>query len=101
VVPGFRGIGLSAVITHVAAAWWRSRSPLEYAVAASRELTGGNARALGATMLAGPVYLGPEERPLVLMGAHLSALAERTKTLLERYSWVVASDSALSDGVLS
>lgn len=91
VVPEFRGIGLSAVITHVAAAWWMSHSPLEYVLASSREPTVGNARVLGGTVLAGPAYLGPEKMPILLVGARLSALAERTKMLLGRHSWV-ASD---------
>jgi hypothetical protein len=90
VVPEFRGIGLSAMITHVAATWWMSKSPLRYAVAASKDPTGGSARALGGMPLADLVYLGPENMPLRLMGAPISALAERTATVLGRHSWMRA-----------
>ena len=92
VVPKFRGIGLSAVITHVAAAWWLVNSPLRYAVAASREPAGGNARALGGTALAGPIYHGPENLPLLLMGARLPALAETTRMLLSKHNWAGAEE---------
>jgi hypothetical protein len=91
VVPEFRGIGLSAVITHVAAAWWRSHSPLEYVLGSSRKPTLGNARLLGGTVLAGPVCLGPEKMAILLVGAQLSAVAERTKMLLDRFSWSPAA----------
>jgi hypothetical protein len=91
VVPEFRGIGLSAVITHVAAAWWRLRSPLEYVLGSSRKPTLGNARLLGGTVLAGPVCLGPEKMPILLVGAQLSAVAERTKMLLDRFGWSSAA----------
>jgi hypothetical protein len=88
VVPEFRGIGLSAVITHVAVTWWMSHSPLEYALASSREPTVGNARALGGTVLAGPIYLGPEKMVVLLMGARLAAVTEHTKMLLDRHEWI-------------
>lgn len=90
VVPEFRRMGLSAVIAHVAAAWWRSHSPLEYVVASSRELSAGNVRALGGMVLSGPVCLGPERMPVLLMGAQLSAVAERAKVLLGRLGWVAS-----------
>jgi hypothetical protein len=92
VVPDFRGIGLPAVITHAAIAWWRAHAPLEYGVALSRESTLGNARLLGGTVLAGPVPHGPEKVPLLLMGARLSALAEHTGALLARFGWSPAAD---------
>jgi hypothetical protein len=91
VVPEFRGIGLSAVISHVAAAWWRSHSPLEYMLGSSRQPTLGNARRLGGSVLAGPVCLGPGKIPIVLVGARLSAVAERTKMLLDKLSWSSAA----------
>jgi hypothetical protein len=91
VVPEFRGIGLSAVISHVAAAWWRSHSPLEYMLGSSRKPSLGNARRLGGSVLAGPVCLGPGKMPIVLVGARLSAVAERTKMLLDKLSWSSAA----------
>jgi hypothetical protein len=93
VVPEFRWIGLSALITHVAAEWWQARSPLEFVVAGSRKPTVSDARVMGATVLAGPVGHGPEGMPLVLMGAQLSAVAERTRVLLARLGWVASPAS--------
>jgi hypothetical protein len=84
VVPEFRWMGLSAVITHVAAGWWQSHSPLEFVVAGSRKATLSDARVMGATVLVGPVGHGPEGMPLVLIGGQLSAVAERTRVLLAR-----------------
>jgi hypothetical protein len=98
VVPEFRWTGLSAVITHVAAAWWKSHSPLAYAVAASREPTVGNARAMGATVLAGPVCLGPAAMPLLLVGAPLAVVADRTRVLLGRLSWVASPPAGVCTG---
>ena len=95
VVPGFRGTGLAAVITHVAATWWTAHSPLDYALAVSRESTLGNARLLGGTVLAGPVCHGPEKVPFFLMGAQLSALAEQTGVLLGQFGWSPAADSVV------
>jgi hypothetical protein len=97
VVPEFRRIGLSAVITHVAAAWWLSRSPLAYALASSREPTVGNARVMGGTVLAGPSYFGPEKVPLVLVGARLPVLAERTKALLDQNNWIAGDRDPVVD----
>jgi len=96
VVPEFRGTGLAAVITHVAAAWWRAHSPLEYVLALSRESTLDNARLLGGTVLAGPVFHGPGKEPLVLLGARLPAVAEQTKTLLAGFGWSMANGPAVS-----
>lgn len=90
VVPEFRWTGLSAVITHVAADWWQSHSPLGFVVAGSRKATVSDARVMGATVLAGPVGHGPQRIPLVLIGAQLSAVAERTRVLLARLGWVVS-----------
>jgi len=87
VVPGFRGTGLAALITHVAAAWWTAHSSLDYVLAVSRESTLGNARALGGTVLAGPVSHGPGKVPFFLMGGQLSALAKQTGELLGQFGW--------------
>jgi hypothetical protein len=87
VVPEFRGIGLPAVISHVGAGWWRSHSPLEYMLGSSRAPAVGNARRLGGSVLGGPVCLGPGKVPVVLVGARLSAVAERTRMLLDKLSW--------------
>jgi hypothetical protein len=92
VVPDFRGIGLPAVITHGALAWWSTHAPPQYVLAMSRESTLGNARLLGGRVLAGPVPHGPEKVPFLLMGARLSVLAERTGTLLAQFGWSPAAD---------
>jgi hypothetical protein len=94
VVPEFRRIGLSAVIAHVAVAWWRSHSPLEYGVISSRKQTVGNALSMGGEVLAGPVYRGPQEMPIMLMGARLPAVAERTTMLLSRLNWAALPATA-------
>ena len=60
-------------------------------LALSRDSTLGNARLLGGTMLAGPVRRGPQEVPLLLMGARLSALAEQTSMLLGQFGWSLAA----------
>jgi hypothetical protein len=45
----------------------------------------GNSRTMGGTVLAGPAFYGSER--MVLMGARLPAVTERTKTLLGRLGW--------------
>jgi len=87
VVPAFRCLGLTAVIMYMAAAWWKSNSALDYVLASAKEPAAG-ARNLGAKVLAGPVRLGPDQVPILLVGVSLSALAGRAKSLLDRLGWL-------------
>jgi GNAT superfamily N-acetyltransferase len=87
VVPDFRRVGLSAVLVNAAADWWLSTSTLRYAVASSRASSAGNAVALGGRILAPPAVLGPEQELIFPVGGSLRALADRTRTVLERHDW--------------